>query len=73
MKNVIVQVKFNNEPPAEYDYKYFQVVMKTGKVQTFHYHKNNPLPTMEEMLGLTWYELIQLVKKKWYESIKIGL
>lgn len=70
MKNIIVKVIFNNEPPTEYDYRYFQVVMKTGKVHIFHYHKNNPIPVKEEILGLTWYELLQLVEKKWYEAIK---
>lgn len=43
--------------------------MKTGKIHTFHHHKNNPIPSKEEMMGLTWYELIQLVKKKWYDAI----
>lgn len=69
MKNVIVDVKFNNKPPTKYDYKYFEVVMKTGKVHTFHYHINNPIPTKEESLGLTYYELLNLARKKFYDSI----
>jgi hypothetical protein len=70
MKNPIVEVKFNDEPPTEYDYKHFDVVLENGDVKTFHYHKNNPIPTEEEMLGLTWDEFIELARKKWYESIR---
>ena len=72
MKNVVEKVLFNNEPPTQYDYKYFQVVMKKGKIHTFHYHINNPIPTKDEMMGSTWCEVIQLAKNKFYEAIKIG-
>lgn len=69
MKNTIVEVKFNNEPPTKHDYKYFEAIMKTGKVHTFHHHINNPIPTKEEMIGLTWFETIELARKKFYEAI----
>jgi len=43
--------------------------MKTGKVHTFHYHINNPIPTKEESLGLTYYELLNLARKKFYDAV----
>jgi len=43
--------------------------MKTGKVHTFHYHINNPIPTKEEMIGLTWFEVINLAKKMFYDLV----
>jgi hypothetical protein len=69
MKNTIVDIRFNNEPPTKYDYKHFDVIMKTGKVHTFHYHINNLMPTKEEALGLTYLELLNLTRKKFYDSI----
>ena len=66
MKNVVVKVLFNDEPPTKYDYKHFDVVMKTGKIHTFHHHKNNPMPTKEEMIGLTWFEVINLARKMFF-------
>lgn len=70
MNNVIVEVRFNNGIPTKYDYKYFQVVLTDGKIETFHYHINNPIPSKEEMFGLTWEEVIELARKMWYEAIK---
>jgi hypothetical protein len=43
--------------------------MKTGKVHKFHYHINNPIPTKDEALGLTYYELLNLARKKLYDDI----
>lgn len=42
MDKVIVEVKFNEENPSEYNYKYFDAVLEDGKIETFHYHINNP-------------------------------
>lgn len=67
--NTIIEVKFNNEPPTKYDYKHFDVILENGDIETFHYHINNPIPTEEEMIGLTWFELCELSKKIWYEAI----
>lgn len=76
MKNTIIEVKFNNEPPTRYDYKHFDVVLKDGHIETFHYHINNPIPTKEQMIGLTWDEVISLTRKlfddevnKWRETL----
>jgi len=76
MKNTITEVKFNSEAPTKYDYKYFEVILNNGKVETFHYHINNPMPTKEQMIGLTWDELISLARKmfddevnKWRETL----
>lgn len=70
--NKVVEVNFNNELPTKDDYKHFDVILEDGELETFHYHKNNPIPKEEEMIGLTWDELIELCKKKWYEAIKFN-
>lgn len=66
---VIVEVKFNNEPPTKHDYKHFDVILEDGKVKTFHHHKSNPIPTEEEIIGLTWEELRKLCLQKFYEVV----
>lgn len=66
----IKEVRFNNKPPTEYDYKYFEVVLEDGKIKTFHHHKNNPIPDEEEILGLTWEELRELCLEKFNEVIR---
>ena len=68
--NIIIEVKFNNEPPTNYDYKHFNVVLNDNTVKTFHYHKNNPIPTEIEMIGLTWNELIELCKKLFDNKVR---
>lgn len=69
--NVIAEVKFNNKPPTKYDYKHFECVLDDGEIKIFNYHKNNPIPKEEEILGLTWNELREFCRKKWYEAIKV--
>ena len=70
MDKVIVEVKFNEENPSECNYKHFDVILEDGKIETFHYHINNPMPLKEKMIGLTWKELCELCKKMFYEAIK---
>lgn len=70
MDNAIVEVKFNTKAPSKYDYKYFEVVLKNGDIERFYHHKNNPIPTKEEMIGSTWSDLCELIKIKWYEAIE---
>lgn len=73
MKDSIVKIRFNEELPTKYDYKHFEAVLEDGTVKTFHYSVNNPMPTENEMIGLTWDELIELCKKKWYEALEDNL
>lgn len=67
---VIVEVKFNNELPTKYDYRHFDAILEGGEIKTFHHHKNNAIPTEEEIIGLTWEGLRELCRKKWYEAIR---
>lgn len=67
--NIITDVRFNNEAATEYDYKHFDVVLDNGELKTFHHHKSNPIPTKEEMIGLTWNQLRALCRKKFYEVV----
>ena len=66
---IIVQVKFNGKPPTAFNYKHFTVELEGGEIKVFHYNINNPIPTREEIIGLTWEELCDLCKKKFYEVI----
>jgi len=70
MDNIIVEVKFNNEKPTKYDYKHVDCILDNGKIETFHYHINNPMPTETEMIGLTWEAVCELCKKMFYDAIK---
>lgn len=70
MRNDIVDVRFNNEEPTKYGYKHFEVIFENGKIQTFHYNKNNPIPTKAEIIGWNWEELIKLCERKIYGAIK---
>jgi predicted phosphatase len=72
MDSVIVEVIFNDKPPTKYNYKHFDVVLDDGKIETFHYHIHNPMPTKDEMLGLTWEQLSELAEKMFYDKIKSG-
>lgn len=69
-ERTIKEAIFNDETPTKYDYKHFDVVLEDGEIKTFHHHKNNPIPTEKEMLGLTWEELRELCREKWNEAIK---
>lgn len=71
MKNEIIEVRFNDLPPTEYNYKYFDVIFENGDTKTFHYNINNPMPKEDEILGLTWNELVKLCKKMFYEAIGV--
>lgn len=51
--NIIVKIKVNDESPTKYDYKYFEAILSNGEIKVFNYHINNPIPTSEEMIGLT--------------------
>jgi hypothetical protein len=66
----IIEVKFNDEIPSKYDYRYFDVILENGKIETFNYHMNNPIPTEDEMIGLTWDEVIELCKKMFNDKVK---
>lgn len=65
----VVKIIRNNEPPTKYDYKYFEVILESDKKKIFHYHINNPIPTDEQMLGLTWEEVRQLVLNMFNEAV----
>ena len=67
---IVVNVIFNDKPPTKYDYKYFTAELANGEAVMFHYHKNNPIPTREEVIGLTWNELVEVCRQKWYEAIR---
>lgn len=68
-KDVIIEVITNDLPPSIYSYKYFYGKLKSGRTKIFHYNIYNPMPTKEEMIGLTWLELRNLCKKLFYDAV----
>lgn len=68
-KDIIIEVKFNDLPPDKYNYKYFYGKLKSGRTKTFYYNVNNPMPSKDEMIGLTWLELRNLCIKLFYDVI----
>jgi len=67
---IITEAKFNDFSPTKYDYKHFDVTFEDGSYQSFHYHKDNPMPKSKEMIGLTWEELCNLCRKMFYDEIE---
>ena len=69
----IVDVIFNDDPASKYDYKYFTLVYESGRTRKFYYHKNNPIPTKEEMVGKDLFEIRELYTALFYKAVgKVG-
>lgn len=71
--DIIKDVIFNDEEPTKHDYKYFTVVFENNTTRDFHYHKGNPIPTKEMIIGKSFLELRTIAKKMWYDKINENL
>lgn len=67
---IIKEVYFSSNPADKYDYTYVDVRFEDGEKEFFHYHKNNPFPKRDEIIGLTWVGLQGLYLKMFHEALR---
>lgn len=57
---------YSNEIDPKTEYMMLDLEMEDGTHKAFHFHKNNPMPTIDTIIGMTWDELVHTATGMFY-------